>query len=103
MGRDWKHGNKKWETKQIRDTDSVLVADAESGNALSLIMDNLQIGIEVNPAVEDQTDTKQKWDLAKDKRTGWMKLKKPNGFILESSECGNNLIIQGIFLSVLLL
>ena len=97
MGRDWKHGNKKWETKPIRDTDSVLVADAESGNALSLIMDKLQIGIEVNPAVEDQTDTKQKWDLATDKRTGWMKLKKPNGFFLESSECGNNLFIQGMY------
>ena len=97
LGRDWKHGNKKWETKQIGDTDSVLVADAESGNALSLIMDNLQIGTEVNPAVEDQTDTKQKWDLAKDKRTGWMKLKKPNGFFLESSECGNNLFIQGMY------
>ena len=97
LGRDWKYGNMKWETKQIRDTDSVLVADAESGNALSLIMDSLQIGIEVNPAVEDQTDTKQKWDLAKDKRTGWMKLKKPNGFFLESSECGNNLFIQGMY------
>ena len=97
LGRDWKHGNKKWETKQIGDTDSVLVADAESGNALSLIMDKLQIGIEVNPAVEDQTDTKQKWDLAKDKRTGWMKLKKPNGFFLESSECDNNLFIQGMY------
>ena len=100
LGRDWKHGNKKWETKQIGDTDSVLVADAESGNALSLIMDSLQIGIEVNPAVEDQTDTKQKWDLAKDKRTGWMKLKKPNGFFLEISECGNDLFIQGIYYQV---
>ena len=97
MGRNWKHGNKKWETKQIRDTTSVLVADVESGNALSLIENTLQIGIEVNPAVEDQTDTKQKWDLAKDKRTGWMKLKKPNGFFLESSECGNNLYIQGMY------
>ena len=97
LGRDWKHGNKKWETKQIMDTDSVLVADAESGNALSLKMDKLQIGFEVNPAVEDQTDTKQKWDLATDKRTGWIKLKKPNGFFLESSECGNNLFIQGMY------
>ena len=97
LGRNWKHGNKKWETKQIRDTTSVLVADAESGNALSLVEDNLQIGIEVNLAVEDQTDAKQKWDLAKDRRTGWMKLKKPNGFFLESSECGNNLFIQGMY------
>ena len=95
MGRDWKHGNKKWETKQIRDTDSVLVADAESGNALSLIDDQLEIGIEVNLTVEDPNDTKQKWDLAKDKRTGWMKLKKPNGFFLESLECGDELVIQG--------
>ena len=97
LGKDWKHGNKKWETKEIRDTTSVLVVNAESGDALSLIGDNLQIGTEVNPAVEDQTDTKQKWDLAKDKRTGWMKLKKPNGFFLESSECGSDLIIQGMY------
>ena len=97
LGRDWKHGNMKWETKQIRDTPSVLVANVETGNALSLIEDKLQIGIEVNLAVRDQTDTKQKWDLAKDKRTGWMKLKKPNGFFLESSECGNNLFIQGMY------
>ena len=97
LGRYWKHGNKKWETKQIRDTTSVLVADVVSGNALSLIEDNLQIGVEVNPVVEDQTDKKQKWDLAMDKRTGWTKLKKPNGFFLESSECGNNLFIQGMY------
>ena len=89
--------------QKIGDTASFLVVDAVSGNALSLVDDNLEIGVEVNLTVEDENDTKQKWDIAKDKRTGWMKLKKPNGFILESSECGNNLIIQGIFLSVLLL
>ena len=95
MGRNWKYGNKKWETKKIGDTASFLVVDAESGNVLSLIEDQLKIGIEVNLTVEDQSDTKQKWDLAKDKRSDWIKLKKPNGFFLESTECGNDLIIQG--------
>ena len=88
---------KKWETKKIGDSASFFVVDAESGNALSLVEDQLKIGIEVNLTVEDQSDTKQKWDLAKDKRTDWIKLKKPNGFFLESSECGNNLIIQGTY------
>ena len=64
---------------------------------MSLIEDQLKIGIEVNLSVEDQSDTKQKWDLAKDKRTDWIKLKKPNGFFLESSENGNNLFIQGTY------
>ena len=64
----------------------------------SLIEGQLKIGIEVNLNVEDQSDTKQKWDLAKDKRTDWIKLKKPNGFFLESSECGNDLIIQGMYI-----
>ena len=98
MGRNWKYGNKKWEIKQIGDTPSFVVVDAESGNALSLIEDQLKIGIEVNLTVEDQSDTKQKWDLAKDKRTDWIRLKKPNGFFLESSECGNDLIIQGMYI-----
>ena len=94
MGSNWKHGNKKWKTKEIGNTASVLVVDEDSGNALSLID---EIGIQVNLTVEDQNDTKQKWDLAKDNNTGWIKLKKPNGFFLESSECGNDLIIQGIY------
>ena len=98
MGRNWKYGNKKWETKKIGGTASFLVVDAESQNALSLIEGQLKIGIEVNLNVEDQSDTKQKWDLAKDKRTDWIKLKKPNGFFLESSECGNDLIIQGTYM-----
>ena len=98
MGRNWKYGNKKWEIKQIGDTPSFVVVDAESGNALSLIEDQLKIGIEVNLTVEDQSDTKQKWDLAKDKRTDWIRLKKPNGFFLESSDCGNDLIIQGTYI-----
>ena len=97
LGRNWKYGNKKWEMKKIGDTPCFLVVDAESGNALSLIEDQLKIGIEVNLTVEDQSDTKQKWDLAKDKGTDWIRLKKPNGFFLESSECGNDLIIQGMY------
>ena len=96
LGRNWKHGNKKWKPHKIGDTASFLVVDAESRNALSLIEGQLKIGLEVNLNVEDQSDTKQKWDLAKDKRTDWIKLKKPNGFFLESSECGNDLIIQGL-------
>ena len=86
--------------KKIGDSSSFLVVDAESRNALSLIEDQLKIGIEVNLTVEDQSDTKQKWNLAKDKITDWIKLKKPNGFFLESSECGNNLIIQGTYILV---
>ena len=74
-----------------------MVVEAESGNALSLIEDQVKIGIEVNLTVKDQSDTKQKWDLAKDKTTDWIELKKPNGFFLESSECGNGLIIQGTY------
>ena len=97
MGRNWKYGHKKWETKKIGDTTSFLVVDTESGNALSLIEDQLKIGVEVNLTVEDQSDTKQKWDLAKDKRSDWIRLKKPNGFFLESSDCGNDLIIQGTY------
>ena len=85
--------------KKIGDTPSFLVVDTESGNALSLIEDQLEIGSEVNLTIEDENDTKQKWDLAKDKKTDWMKLKKPNGFFLESSECGENLIIQGLSFS----
>ena len=83
--------------KKIGDTASFLVVEVESGNTLSLIEDQLKIGIEVNLTVKDQSDTKQKWDLAKDKKTDWIKLKKPNGFFLESSECGNDLIIQGTY------
>ena len=98
MGKNWKYGNKKWETKKIGDTASFLVVDAESRNALSLIEGQLKIGLEVNLNVEDQSDTKQKWDFAKDKNTNWIKLKKPNGFFLETSECGNDLIIQGTYM-----
>ena len=96
LGRNWKYGNKKFKLQNIGETESVLLVDAESGNALSFSEDKLEIGIEVNLTVEDVNDTKQKWDLATDRRTGWMKLKKPNGFFLESSECGNNLFIQGM-------
>ena len=95
LGRNWKHGNKKWKVQNIGDTDTALVVDEESGNALSLIDDQLEIGIEINLTVEDPNDPKQKWVIAKDKKTGWIKLKKPNGFFLELSECGNDLIIQG--------
>ena len=84
--------------KKIGDRPSFLIVDTESGNALCLTEDQLKIGIEVNLTVEDQSDTKQKWDLAKDKITDWIKLKKPNGFFLESSECGNDLIIQGMYI-----
>ena len=84
--------------KKIGDTPSFLFVDAESRNALSLIEDQLKIGIEVNLTIEDQSDTKQKWNLVKDKMTDWIKLKKPNGFFLESSECGNDLIIQGTYM-----
>ena len=51
--------------KKIGGTASFLVVDAESQNALSLIEGQLKIGIEVILKVEDQSDTKQKWDLAK--------------------------------------
>ena len=98
LGRNWKHGDKKWKKQRIGATDTVLVVDEESGNALSLVDDRLEIGIEVILTVEDPNDTKQWWDLAKDKRTGWMKFKKPNGFFLESSECGDELVIQGTHL-----
>ena len=103
MGRNWKYGNKKLKMQKIGNTASFLVVNAESGNALSLVNDNLEIGVEVNLTVEDENDTKQKWDIGKDKRTGWMKLKKPNGFILESSDCGDNLIIQGMYVDTLFL
>ena len=73
-----------------------MIVDEDSGNALSLTDDRLEIGKTVNLTPENQDDTKQKWVLSKDRRTGWMKLKKPNGFFLESSECGKDLIIQGI-------
>ena len=39
MGRNWKHGNKKWETHKIGDTASDLVIDKDSGDALGLIED----------------------------------------------------------------
>ena len=97
LGRNWKYGNKKWEIKKNGDTPSSLVVDAESGNALSLIEDQIKIGIEVNLTVEDQSDTKQKWDIVKVKKTDYVRLKKPNGFFLESSKCGNDLIIQGMY------
>ena len=97
LGRNWKYGTKKLKPQNIGETASVLVVDAESGKALSFSEDKLEIGNEVNLTVQDGNDTKQKWHLAMDKRTGWMKLKKPNGFFLESSECGENLIIQGMY------
>ena len=97
MGRNWKYGTKKLKPQNIGETESVLVVDEESGKALSFSEDKLEIGNEVNLTVQDGNDTKQKWNLAMEKRTGWMKLKKPNGFFLESSECGENLIIQGMY------
>ena len=97
LGRNWKYGNKKWKTQKIGSTASDLVIDKDSGDALGLIEDKLEIGIEVNLTPSHENDPTQKWDLATDKKTGWMKLKKPNGFFLESSECGNNLFIQGMY------
>ena len=60
--------------------------------------DKLEIDVEVNLTLVDENDKKQKWDLVTDKKTGWMKIKKPNGFFLEASENGNNLFIQGSYL-----
>ena len=97
LGRNWKHGNKKWETHKIGDTASDLVIDKDSGDALGLIEDKLEIGIGVNLTLANENDPTQKWDLVTDKKTGWMKLKKANGFFLESSECGNDLFIQGTY------
>ena len=97
LGRNWKYGNKKWKTHKIGNTASDLVIDEDSGHALGLIEDKLEIGIEVNLTLANENDPTQKWDLVTDKKTGWMKLKKPNGFFLESSECGNNLFIQGMY------
>ena len=74
-----------------------MVTDEDSGDALGLVEDKLEIGIEVNLMLACQSDPTQKWDLAKDKTTDWIELKKPNGFFLESSECGNGLIIQGTY------
>ena len=98
LGRNWKYGNKKWKTHKIGNTASDLVIDKDSGDALGLIEDKLEIGVEVNLTLAYENDPTQKWDLVKDKRTGWMKLKKPNGFFLESSENGNDLFIQGTYL-----
>ena len=61
--------------------------------------DKLEIDVEVNLTLADENDKKQKWDLVTDKKTGWMKIKKPNGFFLEASENGNDLFIQGKCLS----
>ena len=97
LGRNWKYGNKKWKTHKIGNTASDLVLDKDSGDALGMIEDKLEIGMEVNLTLADENDKKQKWDLVTDKKTDWMKLKKPNGFFLESSECGNDLFIQGMY------
>ena len=96
MGRNWKYGSRKWKKHKIGNTASDLVIDKDSGDALGLIEDKLEIGIKVNLTIAAENDKKQKWDLVTDKKTGWMKLKKPNGFFLESSDCGNNLFIKGI-------
>ena len=97
LGRNWKYGNNKWKTQKIGDTASDLVIDKDSGDVLGLIEDKLKIGIGVNLTLVHENNPTQKWDLVTDKKTGWMKLKKPNGFFLESSECGNNLFIQGMY------
>ena len=96
LGRNWKYGNKKWETHKIGETASYLVIDKDSGDVLGLIEDKLEIGIEVDLTL-GKNGTWKKWDLVTDKKTGWMKLKKPNGFFLESSEYGNELFIQGMY------
>ena len=83
---------------KIGDTPSDLVIDKDSGDALGLIEDKLEIGIEVDLTL-GKNGTLKKWDLVTDKKTGWMKIKKPNGFFLESSQNGNDLFIQGIYLS----
>ena len=101
LGRNWKYGNKKWKMHKIGDTPSDLVIDKDSGDALGLIKDKLEIGVEVNLTLAHENDPIQKWELIKDKRTGWMKLKKPNRFFLESSGNGNNPFIQGPYLSKL--
>ena len=98
LGRNWKYGNKRWKTHKVGNTASDLVIDKDSGDALGLIKDKLEIGVEVNLTLAHENDPIQKWELIKDKRTGWMKLKKPNGFFLESSENGKDLFIQGTFL-----
>ena len=95
LGRNWKYGNKKWKTHKIGNTASNLFIDKDSGDALGLIEDKLEIGVEVNLTLAHENDPTQKWELIKDKKTGWLKLKKPNGFFLESSENGNDLFIQG--------
>ena len=97
LGRNWKYGNKKWKTHKIGNTSSDLVIDKDSGDALGMFEDKLEIGIKVHLTLANENDKKQNWDLVTDKKTGWMKLKKPNGFFLESSECGNNLFIQGMY------
>jgi hypothetical protein len=97
LGRNWKYGNKKWKTHKIGNTASYLVIDEDSGHALGLNEDKLEIGIEINLTLANENDPTQKWDLVPDKKTGWMKLKKPNGFFLEVSEFGNNLFIQGMY------
>merc|ERR1712051_389248 len=56
--------------------------------------DKLEIDVEVNLTLADENDKKQKWNLVTDKKTGWMKIKKPNRFFLESSQNGNDLFIQ---------
>ena len=98
MGRNWKYGNKRWKTHKVGNTASDLVIDKDSGDALGLIENKLEIGVEVNLTLAAENDPTQKWDLVKDKKTGWMKLKKTNGFFLESSENGNDLFIQGTYL-----
>ena len=98
LGRNWKYGNKRWKTQKDGNTASDLVIDKDSEDALGLIEDNLEIGIEANMTLAYENDPTQKWNLIKDKRTGWMKLKKPNGFFLESSQNGDDLFIQGTFL-----
>ena len=98
LGRNWKYGNKRWKTHKVGNTASDLVIDKDSGDALGLIENKLEIGVEVNLTLAAENDPTQKWDLVKDKKTGWMKLKKPNGFFLESSENGNDLFIQGTYL-----
>ena len=100
LGRNWKYGNKRWKTHKVGNTVSDLVIDKDSGDALGLMEDKLEIGVEVNLTLADENDPTQKWDLVKDKRTGWMKLKKPNGFFLESSQNGNDLFIQGMYIFI---
>ena len=59
LGRNWKYGNKKWKTQKIGSTASDLVIDKDSGDALGLIENKLEIGVEVNMTLALENDPMQ--------------------------------------------